>query len=135
MILIPTYSGVFDIDKRTCLVFFDGKMIPYVCNKFEPVCVINLTQKNILNKLDSHYKNKIINNDVDYSNVDLIINLINSLKEYNVIFYTEDLKKIDFFIEKNLYNFRMKNVGIGTCINQEWNISDWYNYVKQFEQN
>jgi len=134
MILMPTYSGVFDTDKKTCLVFFDGKFIPLVCNKFEPICIANLTQYDISKGIDSCLKDKIVDYYVDCTNEDAMINFIRSLEQYNIIFYTEDLTKIDFFIKNNLYGFRMQNVGLGTCVNQDWDIRTWYDYVKQLEQ-
>lgn len=134
MKLIPTYSGVFDTDKRTCLVILNGKLIPYVCNQFEPISIINLTNCDISKGLDLYMKEKIQNIEIDYQNIELMTNLLDSLNDFNTIIYSEDLKSIEFIIKNNLYGFKMSSVGLGTCINNNWGIKAWYEFVKNIEK-
>lgn len=128
---VPTYSGVFDLDNKTCLMVLDGTFVPMVCNMFEPILIINLTGKILPNSVTNDYN--ISSFDTKHTDEERMTEMIKALFiTHNVIIYTEDEEKIRFLILNDLYDFRMKAVSL-TTTSEEEDIHVWMEYIKRLK--
>jgi hypothetical protein len=127
VMLVPTYSGVFDPSSKTCVVLLDGNFMHQLCKLFDPARIINLTGDYLYPTLIDQYPNTQ-NYNIKLEETYRMKYLLNQLDEYNVVIYTEDLNNLSYLINNNIYGFRNKHVGLATASNNT--IHNWVVFIK-----
>lgn len=109
MILVPSF-GIFGIDKKTCVITYDGLYVQTLESVYRPVMIINLNQDQLIR--DDIPGVEIQNKNVEMNNRKGLIE--NLMIEYNVILHTTDSEILQELVINNLHGMGHLSVGLST---------------------
>lgn len=123
--LLPCF-GCFMPTKKECVITLDGLFESSLEEVYRPSLIININQDTLLPKRIGWIKieNKELKDESE------LIGLLKELeKDYNIIVHTNDIKKIEELILKDLYSLGVdSSIGIGTFI-KEKTTQEWFDFI------